>query len=155
MISIDYAAAPAQGSPMTSIFMMALIFGAFYFFMIRPQQKKAKEHKTMIEALKRNDEVLTAGGLLGKVTSLNEQYVYIEIAPRVEIGMQRMQIVNVLPKGTIKESRRDEPNAVSDNHKKSKGNKNKGNQETHSENSQENKQEKVIEKTDDSESGNA
>lgn len=153
MISVAYAqAAPAQGSPMTTLFMMAVIFGAFYFFMIRPQQKKAKEHRTMIEALKRNDEVLTAGGLLGKVTSLNEQYVYIEIAPRVEIGMQRMQIVNVLPKGTIKESRRDEPTADSQPNKKSKGNKNKGDrQENH-----EHKQEKVIEKTDDEpESDNA
>jgi preprotein translocase subunit YajC len=70
--------------------------------MIRPQMKRAKEHKAMIEALQKGDEVVTAGGVLGRVSKLNENYVTLEIASNVEIQVQRPSVQLVLPKGTIK-----------------------------------------------------
>lgn len=103
MISVAHAqAAGGQGSGISSIIMMVAIFAIFYFLMIRPQQKKQKELKSMIEALKKGDEVLTAGGILGRIQALDEQYIEIEIANNVTIKMQRNSIVNVLPKGTVK-----------------------------------------------------
>lgn len=103
MISVAHAqAAGGQGSGISSIIMMVAIFAIFYFLMIRPQQKKQKELKSMIEALKKGDEVLTAGGILGRIKELDEQYIEIEIANNVTIKMQRNSIVNVLPKGTVK-----------------------------------------------------
>lgn len=104
MISVAYAqgAAGSQGSPMSSLLMMVAIFAIFYFLMIRPQQKKQKELKSLIDALQKGDEVLTAGGLLGRIKALDEQYVELEIANNVIIKMQRNSVVNVLPKGTVK-----------------------------------------------------
>lgn len=103
MISVAHAqAAGGQGSGISSIIMMVAIFAIFYFLMIRPQQKKQKELKSMIEALQKGDEVLTAGGILGRIQALDEQYIEIEIANNVTIKMQRNSIVNVLPKGTVK-----------------------------------------------------
>ncbi|MDH5285466.1 MAG: preprotein translocase subunit YajC [Betaproteobacteria bacterium] len=81
---------------------MILIFVVFYFLLIRPQQKKAKEHRTMLAALQKGDEVVTAGGLVGRVTKLTDQYAAVEIAPSVEINVQRAAIQQLLPKGTIK-----------------------------------------------------
>ena len=78
------------------------MFGVLYFVMIRPQMKKQKEHKTMIDALAKGDEVITAGGLLGKVSKIGEGYLGIEIANGVEVQMQRSAVVQVLPKGTVK-----------------------------------------------------
>lgn len=104
MISVAYAqgAAGSQGSPMSSLLMMVAIFAIFYFLMLRPQQKKQKELKSLIDALQKGDEVLTAGGLLGRIKALDEQYVELEIANNVIIKMQRNSVVNVLPKGTVK-----------------------------------------------------
>ena len=79
-----------------------LIFVVFYFLLIRPQQKKAKEAKAMLDALQKGDEVVTAGGLLGRVTKLTDQYATVEIAPNTEITVQRGAISQLLPKGTIK-----------------------------------------------------
>jgi preprotein translocase subunit YajC len=73
-----------------------------YFVMIRPQMKKQKEHKAMIEALAKGDEVVTAGGMLGKVSKLGDAYIGVELAAGVEVQLQRSAVVQVLPKGTIK-----------------------------------------------------
>jgi len=78
------------------------IFVVFYFLLIRPQQKRAKETKTMLQALQKGDEVITAGGVVGRVQKLTEQYATIEIAPTVEINVQRAAVAQLLPKGTIK-----------------------------------------------------
>ncbi len=81
---------------------LVLMFVVLYFVMIRPQMKKAKEHKAMIEALAKGDEVATAGGILGKVTKLGDSFVDIEVAAGVEVHLQRSAVVQVLPKGSIK-----------------------------------------------------
>lgn len=89
-------------SSLTSMLPLVLMFVVLYFVMIRPQMKKQKEHRAMIDALAKGDEVVTAGGLLGKVTKMGEAYLGIEIANGVEIQLQRSAIVQVLPKGSIK-----------------------------------------------------
>jgi len=78
------------------------MFVVLYFLMIRPQMKRAKEHRAMIDALQRGDEVVTAGGVLGRISKLNENYVTLEVASNVEIQVQRPSVQLVLPKGTIK-----------------------------------------------------
>jgi preprotein translocase subunit YajC len=78
------------------------MFAVFWFLLIRPQQKRAKEHKAMVEALAKGDEVVVAGGLLGRVTQLGAAYVSVEIADKVEVRVQRPAIQAVLPKGTLK-----------------------------------------------------
>ena len=82
--------------------LIVLMFGVLYFLMIRPQMKRAKEHKTMIEALQKGDEVITAAGVLGRITKISDNYVTVEIAPNVEVQVQRPAVQLVLPKGTIK-----------------------------------------------------
>ncbi len=97
-------AAAAGGDVMTSLSGMLpliLMFVVLYFVMIRPQMKRQKEHKAMIDALAKGDEVATAGGLLGKVTKLADATVSIEIAAGVEVQLQRQAVVQVLPKGSI------------------------------------------------------
>ncbi|HEY3046660.1 MAG TPA: preprotein translocase subunit YajC [Polaromonas sp.] len=98
-------AAAAGGSDMlsslTGMLPLVLMFVVLYFVMIRPQMKKQKEHRTMVEALAKGDEVATAGGLLGKVTKLGDAYLTLELAPGVEVQLQRSAIVQVLPKGAI------------------------------------------------------
>ncbi|MDD2843425.1 MAG: preprotein translocase subunit YajC [Rhodoferax sp.] len=100
------APAAAAGGDMQSSLMgmlpLVLMFVVLYFVMIRPQMKKAKEHKAMIEALAKGDEVATAGGILGKVTKLGDSFVDIEVAAGVEVHLQRSAVVQVLPKGSIK-----------------------------------------------------
>ncbi|RZS46807.1 preprotein translocase subunit YajC [Sphaerotilus mobilis] len=96
------AAAPAAGSSLMSLLPLVLMFVVLYFVMIRPQQKRQKEHRAMIDALAKGDEVVTGGGLLGKVTKVGETYISIELATGVEAQCQRSSIVQVLPKGTIK-----------------------------------------------------
>ena len=98
-------AAAAGGDLMAtlqSMLPLVLMFVVLYFVMIRPQMKKAKEHKTMIEALAKGDEVATAGGILGKVTKLGDGFIDIEVANGVEVHLQRSAVVQVLPKGSIK-----------------------------------------------------
>ena len=87
---------------LTSMLPLVLMFVVLYFVMIRPQMRRQKEAKAMIEALAKGDEVVTAGGLLGRVTRLGESFLHVEIASGVEIQLQRTAIVQVLPKGTVK-----------------------------------------------------
>ena len=96
------AAAGSTESTLYSLLPLVLMFVVLYFIMIRPQMKKQKEHRAMVEALAKGDEVVTAGGLLGRVNSLNENFVGVEIAAGVEVQLQRQAIVQVLPKGTMK-----------------------------------------------------
>ena len=103
LISNAYAqSAATPGGDLMAFLPMILIFVVFYFLLIRPQQKKAKEHRAMLEALQKGDEVVTAGGVVGRVAKLTDQYAAIEIAPSVEINVQRTAIAQLLPKGTIK-----------------------------------------------------
>ena len=100
------APAAAAGGDMQSTLMsmlpLLLMFVVLYFVMIRPQMKKQKEHRAMIDALAKGDEVVTAGGFIGKVSKLGDAYVGIELATGVEVQMQRSAVVQVLPKGTLK-----------------------------------------------------
>ncbi|MCO4090213.1 MAG: preprotein translocase subunit YajC [Limnohabitans sp.] len=100
------APAAASGGDMQSTLMsmlpLLLMFVVLYFVMIRPQMKKQKEHRAMVDALAKGDEVVTAGGLLGKVSKIGDAYIGVEMAAGVEIQMQRSAVVQVLPKGTIK-----------------------------------------------------
>jgi preprotein translocase subunit YajC len=100
------APAAAAGGDMQSSLMgmlpLVLMFVVLYFVMIRPQMKRQKEHRTMIEALAKGDEVATAGGVVGKVSRLGDTYLGLEIANGVEIQVQRSAVVQVLPKGTFK-----------------------------------------------------
>ncbi|HLS85886.1 MAG TPA: preprotein translocase subunit YajC, partial [Burkholderiales bacterium] len=79
-----------------------LMFALLYFLMIRPQMKRAKEQKAMIEALQKGDEVVTAGGILGRITRLGDAYITVEIAPNTQISVQKASVQMVLPKGTLK-----------------------------------------------------
>jgi preprotein translocase subunit YajC len=103
---ISQAWAQSSGSPqgggIESMVLIVLMFGVLYFMMIRPQMKRAKEHKAMIEALQKGDEVISGGGILGRVTKINENYVTLEVTQGVEMVLQRSAIQVVLPKGTIK-----------------------------------------------------
>jgi preprotein translocase subunit YajC len=100
------AAPAAAGGDMQSSIMsllpLVLMFVVLYFIMIRPQMKRQKEHKSMVEALAKGDEVATSGGLLGRVTRLGDTYLGVEIAPGIEVQVQRSAVVQVLPKGSIK-----------------------------------------------------
>ena len=89
-------------SSLTSMLPLVLMFVVLYFVMIRPQMKKQKEHRAMIDALAKGDEVVTAGGLLGKVTKMGDAYLSVEIATGTEVQLQRSAIVQVLPRGSIK-----------------------------------------------------
>lgn len=95
------AAGPAGGG-LEMILMMGVFFAIMYFMIIRPQQKRAKEHKTMLEALSKGDEVVTGGGVLGKVAGLNDNFVELTIADNVTIKVQKQAIASVMPKGTMK-----------------------------------------------------
>lgn len=96
------AAAAEQPSTLMSLLPMVLMFVVLYFVMIRPQMKKAKEHKSMIEALGKGDEVVLASGMLGKITRLGDTYLDVEVANGVEVQFERTAVVKVLPKGTMK-----------------------------------------------------
>ena len=103
-ISPAYAQAAAAGgeSGILGFLPIIIMFVLLYFLMIRPQMKRAKETKAMIEALQKGDEVVAAGGLIGRITRLTDQYATIEIAPETEITVQRAAVQAPLPKGTIK-----------------------------------------------------
>ncbi len=93
--------APAGGG-LSLIVMMALFFVVFYFLLIRPQQKKQKEHQAMLSKVAAGDEVVTSGGILGKVVEVGEQFLTLEIADGVRIKVQRFQVASLVPKGTLK-----------------------------------------------------
>lgn len=85
-----------------SLVMLVVLFAFMYFFLIRPQTKRAKQHREMVAALAKGDEVVTNGGVLGRITSLSDQFATVEIASGVEVKVQRSAIASVMPKGTIK-----------------------------------------------------
>jgi preprotein translocase subunit YajC len=95
------AGAPQAGGYM-SFLPLIIIFVIFYFLLIRPQSKRAKEHREMVGKLGKGDEVVTNGGILGKVTDLDENYLTVEIASGVAVKVQRQAVLQVLPKGTLK-----------------------------------------------------
>jgi len=94
--------AAAQGGGWESIIPLVLLFVVFYFLLIRPQQKKGKEHKALVQAIKKGDEVVTYGGLAGKVREMGENFCDVEIADNVTVKVERQNISRLLPKGTLK-----------------------------------------------------
>ena len=100
-INSAYAQDAPQGDPFSFFLPMVIIFVAFYFLLIRPQQKRQKAHAALISALTTGDEVLTAGGVLGKVTGVSEHYATLQIVDNVEIKVQKSTVSAVVPKGTI------------------------------------------------------
>ena len=105
-VSNAWAQTPAGGAGggFESILLIGAMFAVLYFLMIRPQMKRAKEHKTMVDGLQKGDEVITAGGVLGRISKVGEAYLSVEIAPNTEIQVQRAAVQTVLPKGTLKNS---------------------------------------------------
>jgi len=101
LISPAYALGMPQGDAFGFFLPMIVIFVAFYFLLIRPQQKKQKAHTELVSALSTGDEVLTAGGVLGKVTAVSEHYATLQIADNVEIKVQKTTVSAVVPKGTF------------------------------------------------------
>jgi len=103
IISPAFAQAAPSGDPgYIGLLPIVLMFVLLYFLMIRPQMKRAKETKAMIEALQKGDEVVTAGGVVGRISKMGEQYVSLEIAPETEISVQKSAVQMLLPKGTLK-----------------------------------------------------
>lgn len=105
LISNAYAQTAAAAGPLDNVMQflpIILMFGVLYFLMIRPQMKKAKEHKALLDALGKGDEVITQGGIAGRITKVGEDFVTMAIADNVEIQMQKPAITLVLPKGTLK-----------------------------------------------------
>ncbi|MDD2721735.1 MAG: preprotein translocase subunit YajC [Gallionella sp.] len=96
------AAAPAAGGGIMEYLPLIALIAVFYFLVLRPQAKRAKEHKAMMEALQRGDEVVTVGGEVGRVGKVFEEYISLELAENVEVTVQKAAIQSVLPKGTIK-----------------------------------------------------
>ncbi len=101
LISPAYAQDAAQADPFGFFLPMIIIFVAFYFLLIRPQQKRQKAHTELVSALSVGDEVITAGGMLGKVTAVSEHYATLSIADNVEVKVQKATVSAVVPKGTI------------------------------------------------------
>lgn len=106
LLSSEVIAAPMgaaqQGSPMSSIIMLVIFGLIFYFMLIRPQSKRAKEHKSMVEALQKGDEVVTNGGVAGKISKVSDNFITLTIADNVDINVQKHAVAATLPKGTLK-----------------------------------------------------
>lgn len=105
LISSAFAqgSAGASGDPgLVGLLPIALMFVLLYFLMIRPQMKRAKEQRQMIESLQKGDEVVTSGGMVGRITKLADAYLTLEIAPNTEVSVQKAAVQVLLPKGTIK-----------------------------------------------------
>jgi len=100
--AVAQAAPAAEGDPLMSFLPLIILFVIFYFLLISPQQKKAKEHKAMVQNLNKGDEIVTQGGILGKVTAVSDNYLTCKIADNVEVKVQSHAVATVLPKGTIK-----------------------------------------------------
>ena len=102
-------AAPAaqQADPMSSLIFFGGMILIFYFILIRPQSKRAKEHRELVSNLSKGDEVITNGGMLGKITEVSEQFVTLEVADNVSIKVQKPAVATVLPKGSIKAAQKD------------------------------------------------
>lgn len=105
LISNAFAQAPAAGDPtggLMGLMPLILMFVVLWFLMIRPQMKRAKEHKALIAALAKGDEVVTQGGIAGRVTQVGDNFLHVEIADNVSIVVQAQAVSTVLPKGTLK-----------------------------------------------------
>ena len=102
-------AAPAaqQADPMTSLIFFGGMILIFYFILIRPQSKRAKEHRELVSQLSKGDEIVTNGGMLGKITDVNDQFVTLEVADNVQLKIQRQAVASVLPKGSLKAAQKD------------------------------------------------
>jgi len=98
------AASTEQSDPIMSFLPLIVIFVIFYFMLIRPQSKRAKEHKQMVDALQKGSEVVTSGGLLGKITSVGDNFISVQVADGFEVKVQRQSITQLMPKGTIKDA---------------------------------------------------
>jgi preprotein translocase subunit YajC len=94
--------AAGQSNPLTMLLPMLILFGAFYFLMIRPQQKRVKEHQQLIESLKKGDEVETSGGVIGRITEVGEEFIRLEVADNVQLKVRKKAVSNPLLKGTVK-----------------------------------------------------
>ena len=101
-IADAHAQTGGGGDPTFSFIMLIALFAVFYFVLIRPQSKRQKEHKAMVASLSKGDEVVTNGGVLGKITRVGDNFVTLEIAAGLEIQVQRMAVASLMPKGTIK-----------------------------------------------------
>ena len=102
-ISDAYAqGGPGGGAPYGDILFLVLLFAVFYFLLIRPQQKRTKEHKKMVEAVAKGDEVITSGGVLGKIVDIGNTFLTVHIAEGVDVKLQRSSVSATVPKGTIK-----------------------------------------------------
>jgi preprotein translocase subunit YajC len=102
LIASAYAQDAAPQGGLLSFLPLIVIFVVFYFLLIRPQMKRAKEHKALVAQLAAGDEVVTSGGILGKITNVGESFVTIELAENVKVKLQKHAIASVMPKGTIK-----------------------------------------------------
>ncbi|MFK7889970.1 MAG: preprotein translocase subunit YajC [Granulosicoccus sp.] len=101
-ISNAYAQSGSAGGSILGILPLLLMLPIFYFLMIRPQQKRMKEHKNMVEALKKGDEVVTNGGLGGTITKVGDAYLSVRVAENVEVNVQKQSVAALLPSGTLK-----------------------------------------------------
>ena len=101
-ISNAYAQDAAASGGLMSFLPLIVIFAVFYFMLIRPQMKRSKEHKQLVTQLAKGDEVITNGGLLGRITEVSESFVTLELADNLQIKLQRQAVANVMPKGTFK-----------------------------------------------------
>lgn len=97
--------APAQDPGIMGFLPLILIFIIFYFLLMRPQIKRAKEHRKMLETLSKNDEIATSGGLLGRITKIDDNFLTLEVADGVRVKLQKNAVASLLPKGTLKESK--------------------------------------------------
>ena len=95
-------AGPSAGGQLAPLLMMVVFIVIFYFLLIRPQQRKAKEHQSMISKLSTGDEVVTTGGILGRIIEIGDTFITLEIADNVRIKVQKFQITSLMPKGTLK-----------------------------------------------------
>jgi preprotein translocase subunit YajC len=108
--AIAQATAPAAGASqggalgLSPLIMMAVLFGIFYFMMIRPQMKRQKEHRALLAALAKGDEVVLGGGLAGRIEDVGEAFLRVEIAPGTVVQVQKGSVTQVLPKGSLKKS---------------------------------------------------
>jgi preprotein translocase subunit YajC len=94
---------PAGGGMIEFLIMIVIFFAIMYFLIIRPQSKRAKEHRSMVEALSRGDEIVTNGGVAGKITEVGDDFIKVEIADGVNVAVQKQSVSSVMPKGTLKD----------------------------------------------------
>ncbi len=102
LIASAYAQDAAPQGGLMGFLPLIIIFAVFYFLLIRPQMKRAKEHRKMVAELAKGDEVVTNGGLLGKITEVGDSFVTLELADNLQVKLQRNAVANVMPKGTVK-----------------------------------------------------